>query len=73
MKNEKTILQLALDFTDVHRVLKIIKKAIAGGVDWIEIGTPLIKSEGVNAIRIVKKTFPEMQLVADMKTMDTGA
>jgi len=70
---EKPILQIALDFTDMHRVLKIAKEAVKGGVDWIEIGTPLIKSEGLDAVRIAKKTFPEHTILADMKTMDTGA
>ena len=73
MASEKPILQVALDFTDMHRVLKIAKEAIKGGVDWIAIGTPLIKSEGLDAVRTAKKTFPEHTILADMKTMDTGS
>ena len=44
-----------------------------GGVDWIEIGTPLIKSEGMDAIRTMRKAFPDRTILADMKTVDTGA
>jgi len=42
-------------------------------VDWIEAGTPLIKSEGMNAVRQLKAAFPDRVILADMKTIDTGA
>lgn len=42
-------------------------------MDWIEAGTPLIKSEGMNAIRQLKAAFPGHTILADMKTIDTGA
>ena len=68
----KPILQIALDFVDMHRALKAAKEAAAGGADWLEAGTPLIKAEGLNCIRALKKEFPEKTIVADMKTMDAG-
>ncbi|OQY99054.1 MAG: bifunctional hexulose-6-phosphate synthase/ribonuclease regulator [Candidatus Brocadia sp. UTAMX2] len=66
------ILQVALDFVDLHRAVKVAKESVEGGVDWLEIGTPLIKSEGMNAIRHMRSLFPHTTLVADMKTMDAG-
>ena len=42
-------------------------------MDWIEAGTPLIKSEGMNAVRQLKAAFPDHVILADMKTIDTGA
>lgn len=42
-------------------------------MDWIEAGTPLIKSEGMNAVRQLKAAFPDRVILADMKTIDTGA
>ena len=42
-------------------------------MDWIEAGTPLIKSEGMNSIRQLKAAFPDHTILADMKTIDTGA
>ncbi|MGQ3684091.1 MAG: 3-hexulose-6-phosphate synthase [Candidatus Loosdrechtia sp.] len=66
------IVQVALDFVDLHRAVKVAREAIEGGVDWLEIGTPLIKSEGMNAVRHFKQIFPGIPLVADMKTMDAG-
>jgi 3-hexulose-6-phosphate synthase/6-phospho-3-hexuloisomerase len=65
-------LQLALDFADLGEALAIADKA-APYCDWLEAGTPLIKSEGLRSLRELKKRFPGKTIVADMKTMDTGA
>jgi 3-hexulose-6-phosphate synthase/6-phospho-3-hexuloisomerase len=46
---------------------------VEGGADWIEAGTPLIKSEGMDAVRKLKAAFPDNVILADMKTIDTGA
>ena len=65
--------QVALDLVDLPRAIEIAKEAVAGGVTWVEAGTPLIKSEGMNAIRELRKNFPTLTIVADMKTMDAGS
>lgn len=67
------VLQVALDLLNKDRALKIAHDSIKGGAEWIEAGTPLIKSEGIDIVRILKQEFPDNILVADMKTMDTGA
>ena len=67
------VLQIALDEVNLDRALGYAREAAAGGVDWIEAGTPLIKSCGLDAVRVLKKEFPNHVIVADMKTMDTGA
>ncbi|MBM4275582.1 MAG: DUF561 domain-containing protein [Deltaproteobacteria bacterium] len=66
------ILQLALDFVDLHRALAVAEAAVPAGVDWVEVGTPLIKSEGLDAVRQIKARFPGKTVVADMKIMDAG-
>lgn len=68
----KPILQLALDFVNLRRALKVAEEAVKGGVDWLEAGTPLIKSEGLDSVRELRKRFPGITIVADMKTMDVG-
>ncbi|MDP8230155.1 MAG: 3-hexulose-6-phosphate synthase [Candidatus Gorgyraea atricola] len=68
----KPILQVALDFVNLSRAMKCAEEAVAGGVDWIEAGTPLIKSEGLNAVRKLREKFPKKIIVADMKIMDAG-
>jgi 3-hexulose-6-phosphate synthase/6-phospho-3-hexuloisomerase len=65
-------LQLALDFLDLERALRIADLAVPQGVDWVEAGTPLIKSEGLDAVRALRARFPEKKIVADMKTADAG-
>jgi len=73
MRLERPVLQVALDFENLSRALAAAREAVDGGADWIEAGTPLIKSEGLNAVRELKKAFPNHRIVADMKVMDTGA
>ena len=67
------VLQVALDFMHLKRALQAAKEAVQGGADWVEAGTPLIKSEGVEAVRALRKAFPGKTIVADLKVMDTGA
>jgi 3-hexulose-6-phosphate synthase/6-phospho-3-hexuloisomerase len=69
----KPVLQVALDLMHRKRAMEIAREAVDGGADWIEAGTPLIKSEGVDIIRELKRAFPGHIIVADMKTMDVGA
>ncbi|MDK2892160.1 3-hexulose-6-phosphate synthase [Methanohalophilus sp.] len=69
----RPIIQLALDILEIERGIQIANEALNGGIDWIEVGTPLIKSEGMNAVRVLRREFPENTLLADMKIADTGA
>ncbi|MCI4352146.1 MAG: orotidine 5'-phosphate decarboxylase [Thermoplasmata archaeon] len=73
MKLERPVLQVALDFENLSRALQVAKEAVEGGADWVEAGTPLIKSEGLDAVRELKRAFPNHRIVADLKVMDTGA
>ncbi len=66
-------LQLALDLMNLRRAVKIARSAVKGGADWIEAGTPLIKSEGMESVRKLKEEFPDKKIFADMKTMDVGS
>ena len=68
----KPVLQVALDLVHGDRALSIAADAVKGGADWIEAGTPLIKSEGMDIVRELKKAFPKQTIVADMKTIDVG-
>jgi len=68
----RTKLQVALDFVELARALKVAADAVAGGADYIEAGTPLIKSEGLDAVRKLRELFPDHTIVADMKTVDAG-
>jgi 3-hexulose-6-phosphate synthase / 6-phospho-3-hexuloisomerase len=67
----KQKLQLALDFIDLEEAVTVAKKA-APYVDIMEAGTPLIKAVGLEAVRRLKKEFPDKIINADMKTADVG-
>ncbi|DAC72699.1 MAG TPA: bifunctional hexulose-6-phosphate synthase/ribonuclease regulator [Thermoplasmata archaeon] len=69
----KPVLQVALDLLNADRAIAIAHDAVNGGADWLEVGTPLIKSEGMDIVRQLREQFPGKILVADMKIMDTGA
>jgi 3-hexulose-6-phosphate synthase/6-phospho-3-hexuloisomerase len=71
-KSPKPFLQVALDFVDLARALQVAEEAAAGGADGLEVGTPLIKSEGLDAVRAMKQRFPDRVIIADMKTIDAG-
>lgn len=66
-------LQVALDLMQLNRAVAIAREAVEGGADWIEAGTPLIKSEGAEAVRALRREFPSLKIIADTKTMDTGS
>jgi 3-hexulose-6-phosphate synthase / 6-phospho-3-hexuloisomerase len=65
------ILQVALDFVDLDRALKVAEE-VKDSVDWIEAGTPLIKACGMDVIRELKRAYPGKKIVADLKIADTG-
>ena len=69
---KKAVLQVALDILELKRALQIAQESLDGGSDWIEVGTPLIKSEGMQAVRSMRDRFPDTTIVADMKVADTG-
>lgn len=72
MTTERAILQVALDFVDLPRAMQLAEEAVAGGADWLEAGTPLIKSVGFDAVRQLHARFPDKLIVADLKVMDAG-
>jgi 3-hexulose-6-phosphate synthase/6-phospho-3-hexuloisomerase len=65
-------LQVALDLLNLEDAIEIAEKAAKAGAHILEAGTPLIKSEGIKAVRELKNRFPDKLIFADMKIMDTG-
>ena len=65
-------LQLALDFVNLDQALRVARESVEGGAERLEAGTPLIKSEGLEAVRALRREFPDTTIVADMKVMDAG-
>src|SRR4026208_612661 len=66
------VVQISLDLTDIDEALETAAMAMRAGVDWLEAGTPLILAEGLHGVRKLRKSFPGIPIVADLKTMDGG-
>ncbi|MBP5801292.1 orotidine 5'-phosphate decarboxylase [Microbacterium maritypicum] len=64
-------LQFAIDTLSTEKALELAAAA-AAHVDILELGTPLIKSEGLSAIKALKDAHPDKIIFADLKTMDAG-
>lgn len=68
----RPIVQISLDLTNIEEALSTAAMAMRAGVDWLEAGTPLILAEGLHGVRELRKAFPNVPIVADLKTMDGG-
>ena len=68
----KPIVQISLDLTNIDEALETASMALRAGVDWLEAGTPLILAEGLHGVRKMREAFPDVPIVADLKTMDGG-
>ncbi len=64
------LIQISLDVTSIPEALEMAHAAHEAGVDWLEAGTPLILAEGLHGIRALRRDFPDVPIVADLKTMD---
>jgi 3-hexulose-6-phosphate synthase/6-phospho-3-hexuloisomerase len=68
----RPIVQISLDLTNLAEALETAEMALRAGVDWLEAGTPFILAEGLHGVRALRKHFPRVPIVADLKTMDGG-
>lgn len=66
------VIQIALDYATIEEAIAMAKLGVEAGVDWLEIGTPLIVSQGVAPIGQLARAFPSHPVLADYKTMDSG-
>lgn len=68
----KTIVQISLDVLDLDEAVDTAAMALRAGVDWLEAGTPLILAHGMAGICALRRQWPDVPIVADLKTMDGG-
>ena len=64
-------IQLALDRLEIAEAIELTRK-VTDSIDWIEVGTSLIKEFGVASVRELKQAFPAKTVVADIKTIDNA-
>jgi len=65
------LLQCAMDYISLPPALAMSLK-VAPEVDIIEIGTPLCKAAGLEAIRAIREVLPDKLILADFKSPDVG-
>lgn len=78
MSNREPVLQVALDFEhifDAEKMAMLLEQELSDVRYICEAGTPLIKNEGLKTVipRLRAVVGAETKIVADLKTMDTGA
>ncbi|MEH7157956.1 3-hexulose-6-phosphate synthase [Neobacillus drentensis] len=64
-------IQLALDRMEIAEAIEMTRQ-VEESIDWIEVGTSLIKEFGVSSIKEIRQAFPNKQIVADIKTIDNA-
>jgi 3-hexulose-6-phosphate synthase/6-phospho-3-hexuloisomerase len=72
MQFKPPVTQIALDYSTIEEALAMAKLGVEAGIDWLEIGTPLIVSQGIAPIGQMARAFPNHPVLADYKTMDSG-
>lgn len=65
-------LQLAIDELNLPEALEALKK-IHPYIDIVEVGTPFLIDAGREAVRQIKATYPQLEVLCDAKIMDAGA
>ncbi|QWU16545.1 3-hexulose-6-phosphate synthase [Paenibacillus sophorae] len=64
-------IQLALDRMSIEEAEDMVRRT-EPYIDWIEVGTSLIKEFGMASVEALKREFPHKIIVADMKTFDNA-
>ena len=63
-------IQISIDVIDLDEALDLARASVKAGVDWLEVGTPLLLAEGLHAVRAFRSAFSDTPIVVDLKTMD---
>ena len=68
-------LQVALDLCDVEGAIRMLDATADVGEklpEVLEVGTPVVIEEGLEAVRQLKTRYPRQRVLADLKIMDAG-
>lgn len=66
----RPIVQVSVDVPTVDEAIQIAEMALRAGVDWLEVGTPLILYQGLPTISAMARAFPDRRIFADIKIVD---
>ena len=63
--------QISVDTDNLPQAYVVADAALKAGVTLVEMGTPLLKTEGVkNVVPAFRQRYPDALILADMKSMD---
>jgi len=65
----RPLLQVAFDLVDLDQAIEILKE-VDGYLDIAEVGTPLIKSVGMCAVKRFRDVVGDRYVLADLKALD---
>ena len=66
------VVQISLDLIEIPEAMETAAMALDAGIDWLEVGTPLIIAHGMAGVKALREHYPKVPIVADLKTMDGG-
>ena len=66
----RPIIQVSVDVPTTEEALQVAGMALRAGVDWLEVGTPLILYSGLPATAAMAKAYPGTPIFADVKIVD---
>jgi 3-keto-L-gulonate-6-phosphate decarboxylase len=68
-RDGKVLIQAAIDIVDLEAAFRVAADAVEAGVDWIEVGHPLVLFYGMDVIRQFAERFPSTYILVDMMVM----
>ncbi len=66
----KIWIQAAIDLFDLEQAEAVAKMAVEAGVDWVEVGTPLVYGQGSKGIDAMMKIADGRPVIVDYKAAD---
>jgi 3-hexulose-6-phosphate synthase/6-phospho-3-hexuloisomerase len=70
---ESPMVQLCVDVRSLPEAIEVSRMGLRAGVDWLELGTPLINWVGLNTLGAFAAAFPDEVKFVDAKVMDASA
>jgi 3-hexulose-6-phosphate synthase len=71
-RHQTPIVQLCVDVRTLPDAIEVARMGLRAGVDWLELGTPLISWVGLNTLGAFAAAFPEVAKFVDAKVMDAS-
>lgn len=66
----RPIIQVSVDIPTTEEAIEVARMALRAGVDWLEVGTPLILFGGLTTIASFAREFSDRSIFADIKIVD---